>query len=69
MSNDCGNDNDKDVGMIRRNCYSNEDDHGDAVHDDVSQVDGDLSVHSCVAPPFFSRCTQEDVIPTPTGIT
>ena len=55
--------------MIRRNCYSNEDDHDDAVHDDESQVDVDLSVHGCAALPFFSRGTQEDVIPGPMGVT
>ena len=51
--NDYGNDNDKDVEMIRRNCYSNKGDHDDAVHDDETRVDVDLPVHGCAALPFF----------------
>ena len=66
---DCGNDNDKDVEMIRRNCYSNKDDHDDAVHDGETRADVDIPVHGCAALPFLSRGTQEDVIPAPMGVT
>ena len=55
--------------MIRRNCYSNKDDHDDAVHDDETGADVDLPVHDCAALPFLSSGTQEDVIPAPMGVT
>ena len=69
--NDYGNDNDKDVEMIRRNCYSNKDNQDDAVHDDGTAVDVDIPVHGCATLPFFSSGTQgrEDVIPAPMGVT
>ena len=53
VSDDGGNDDDKDVDMLRRNCYSSKDDHDDAVHNDETRVDVDLPVHGCAALPFF----------------
>ena len=69
--NGYGNDNDKDVELIRWNCYSNKDNQDHAVHDDGTAVDVDIPVHGCAALPFFSSGTQgrEDVIPAPMGVT
>ena len=54
VSNDCANDDDKDVDMLRRNCYSNKDDHDDAVHNDETRVDGIYPSTAALRVPSFN---------------